>query len=112
MQSAASGCLIGNVWRAGWHARRNWLITILVAWTMFGPGGLWGIEPSAIKSPMETTLVTEQTRAGGKAVDTGSTFAYPWQPDQGDGTYCNPILYADYSDPDVIRAYLGAAASA
>jgi beta-xylosidase len=26
-----------------------------------------------------------------------------WQADQGDGTYKNPILYADYSDPDVIR---------
>lgn len=27
----------------------------------------------------------------------------PWQPDPGDGTYRNPILYADYSDPDAIR---------
>jgi beta-xylosidase len=26
----------------------------------------------------------------------------PWQPDNGDGTYINPIIYADYSDPDVI----------
>ncbi|PXY39237.1 glycoside hydrolase [Flavobacterium cheongpyeongense] len=26
-----------------------------------------------------------------------------WQSDLGDGTYTNPILYADYSDPDVIR---------
>lgn len=26
-----------------------------------------------------------------------------WTSDQGDGTYKNPILYADYSDPDVIR---------
>ncbi len=26
-----------------------------------------------------------------------------WQSDKGDGTYQNPILYADYSDPDVIR---------
>jgi beta-xylosidase len=29
--------------------------------------------------------------------------SYPWTPDQGDGTYRNPILCADYSDPDVIR---------
>jgi beta-xylosidase len=29
--------------------------------------------------------------------------AHPWQPDQGDGTYCNPVIHADYSDPDVIR---------
>ncbi len=26
----------------------------------------------------------------------------PWG-DQGNGTYINPVLYADYSDPDVIR---------
>ncbi|NDW17742.1 glycoside hydrolase [Dysgonomonas sp. 216] len=26
-----------------------------------------------------------------------------WGADQGNGTYKNPILYADYSDPDVIR---------
>ncbi|GAB3573454.1 glycoside hydrolase 43 family protein [Spirosoma luteolum] len=26
-----------------------------------------------------------------------------WLPDQGDGTYRNPVLNADYSDPDVIR---------
>jgi beta-xylosidase len=31
------------------------------------------------------------------------TCAWPWIPDQGDGTYRNPILFADYSDPDVIR---------
>lgn len=27
-----------------------------------------------------------------------------WNPDNGDGTYTNPVLYADYSEPDVIRA--------
>jgi beta-xylosidase len=27
----------------------------------------------------------------------------PWVPDRGDGTYKNPVLYADYSDPDVVR---------
>ncbi|MCM1107529.1 MAG: glycoside hydrolase 43 family protein [Clostridium sp.] len=25
----------------------------------------------------------------------------PWCPDRGDGTYVNPVLHADYSDPDV-----------
>lgn len=29
--------------------------------------------------------------------------SYPWRPDNGDGTYTNPVLFADYSDPDVIR---------
>jgi beta-xylosidase len=28
---------------------------------------------------------------------------FPWNPDLGDGNYANPILCADYSDPDVIR---------
>jgi len=27
----------------------------------------------------------------------------PWVADNGDGTYRNPILFADYADPDVIR---------
>jgi len=26
-----------------------------------------------------------------------------WVPDNGDGSYTNPVIYADYSDPDVIR---------
>ncbi|WP_455169171.1 family 43 glycosylhydrolase, partial [Aegicerativicinus sediminis] len=26
-----------------------------------------------------------------------------WVADNGDGTYTNPIIYADYSDPDVVR---------
>src|SRR5262245_65163001 len=26
-----------------------------------------------------------------------------WVADRGDGTYRNPILHADYSDPDVVR---------
>ena len=30
--------------------------------------------------------------------------AQGWQADQGNGKYKNPILYADYSDPDVCRA--------
>lgn len=25
-----------------------------------------------------------------------------WNPDQGNGHYVNPVLYADYSDPDAI----------
>jgi beta-xylosidase len=27
----------------------------------------------------------------------------PWVPDQGDGTFRNPVLFADYSDPDATR---------
>ena len=31
------------------------------------------------------------------------SYDYPWIPDRQDGTYCNPIICADYPDPDVIR---------
>lgn len=41
--------------------------------------------------------------AANKIAAAAVSHAYPWLPDQGDGTYCNPVLYADYSDPDVIR---------
>ena len=37
------------------------------------------------------------------ARETSIRIVHPWIPDQGDGTYCNPVLCADYSDPDVIR---------
>ncbi|MEI6169279.1 MAG: glycoside hydrolase 43 family protein [bacterium] len=30
-------------------------------------------------------------------------FNYPWVPDQGNGRFRNPVIHADYSDPDVIR---------
>ena len=33
----------------------------------------------------------------------GTAVSAPWVSDQGDGTYRNPVLFADYSDPDVVR---------
>src|SRR5215472_3574390 len=53
--------------------------------------------PSASSLPMHSVLPSPQ-----------STGPPPeelrqWLPDQGDGTFCNPILHADCSDPDVIR---------
>jgi beta-xylosidase len=32
-----------------------------------------------------------------------ATSSPSWNPDQGDGTYRNPVLAGDYSDPDVVR---------
>ena len=50
--------------------------------------------PSSIKTP------------AAKAAKTAAApgLAFPWTSDQGDGTYRNPVLCADYSDPDVIRS--------
>lgn len=50
-------------------------------------------DSASIETPVSST---EQAVAADR-------FAFPWTPDQGDGTYRNPIIYADYSDPDVVR---------
>ncbi len=55
--------------------------------------------------------LTKALMLGGLLLISGSTFAQKntnyvskvWVADQGDGTYKNPILYADYSDPDACR---------
>ena len=31
------------------------------------------------------------------------TFAFAWQSDNGNGTFNNPVMYADYPDPSMIR---------
>ncbi len=43
------------------------------------------------------------SRASGATILTESAPTAPWTADRGDGTYRNPVLFADYSDPDVIR---------
>jgi len=46
------------------------------------------------------TVSPTQPSARSASAASGS---FPWQPDRGDGTYRNPIICADYSDPDVVR---------
>ncbi len=43
------------------------------------------------------------TTVAGAPVGSASNAAAPWQADLGDGRYQNPVLHADYADPDVIR---------
>lgn len=40
---------------------------------------------------------------GSTAQGAGSLPQAPWAPDLGNGEYRNPVLFADYSDPDAIR---------
>ena len=47
-----------------------------------------------MSSPLFMAEVTGQSAASVSA---------PWVADQADGTYKNPVLHADYSDPDVVR---------
>lgn len=55
------------------------------------------INKSIIKKALYLLLITIQSTFGQQYVSP------VWQADNGDGTYTNPVLYADYSDPDVIR---------
>ncbi len=41
--------------------------------------------------------------AGVGASQTGAGRRAVWMPDNGDGAFKNPIIFADYSDPDVVR---------
>lgn len=52
---------------------------------------------------MKSETSTEHFETPATHSKAGTEYAYPWFPDQRDGTFCNPIIYADYSDPDVIR---------
>jgi beta-xylosidase len=47
-----------------------------------------------------TACVSCQT---GSLVGASGTSVGPWVPDNEDGTYKNPVICADYSDPDVVR---------
>ncbi len=52
---------------------------------------------------MQTEILNSAPPAGESKPAAGLNFAHPWRPSQGNGTYRNPILYADYSDLDVVR---------
>ena len=52
---------------------------------------------------MQTEILNPEKLTGENKSAASPDFAYPWLSDQGDGTYCNPVLYADYSDADAIR---------
>jgi beta-xylosidase len=53
-------------------------------------------------APLKGRIATVLAAALGAAL-LAQVPAAPWTSDRGDGTYRNPILYADYSDPDAIR---------
>ena len=56
--------------------------------------------PFTLMSLPVSALFFETPARGG--ADAAAALA-PWRADQGDGTYRNPVLHADYSDPDAVR---------
>jgi len=63
-------------------------------------GGVTGCGTSANTA---TTMPVPAAPAAAARAAGGEDGSYPWMPDRGDGTYDNPVILADYSDPDVIR---------
>ena len=59
---------------------------------------LAGVRPGAVIG------YTHRDATGKEPVPIKPYVSEVWTPDRGGGTYINPILHADYSDPDVIRA--------
>ena len=100
----------------GWH---NWAkpeaekTTRYAEFASTGPGG----DPAArvpwshqLTDAEAAALTPAQVLGGADRWNPAAGFApipesaaAPWQPDRGDGTYQNPVLYADYSDPDAVR---------
>ena len=58
-------------------------------------------QPHESKVPVSQSINTKNDSTTGAPALPRS--AFPWIPDQGDGTFANPVIHADYSDPDVIR---------
>lgn len=94
----------------GWH---NWnkppaeRTTFYAEFGSTGPGAA----PTA-RVPWAHALTAEQAAAltparvlgGGDGWNpVGANPVAPWMPDQGDGTFRNPVIDADYSDPDAVR---------
>ncbi|CDO36541.1 glycoside hydrolase 43 family protein [Novosphingobium sp. KN65.2] len=52
---------------------------------------------------MRLTLLATAAALGACTFAQAPAAAQVWQADQGDGTFRNPVLYADYPDPDIIR---------
>jgi beta-xylosidase len=48
--------------------------------------------------------IISQTKPVLKGVAQTASIGWPWSPDLGNGMFKNPVIFADYSDPDVIRA--------
>jgi len=60
------------------------------------------VTQSVMVETADGQIITGQFSASVGSVPAAETIA-PWIPDRGDGTYQNPVLFADYSDPDAIR---------
>lgn len=50
-------------------------------------------------SIMRTVVIAEPEQKPAKH----PAIPFPWTPDNGDGTFSNPVICADYSDPDIVR---------
>lgn len=61
-------------------------------------------KPLALSCCLVSAIVTPANAAEPPLVQPAASLPPGiWSPDQGDGTYINPVLQGDYSDPDAVR---------
>jgi beta-xylosidase len=54
-------------------------------------------------NPVVPDISAPRSLQAAKSCSTDTVQAFAWNPELGNGRYRNPIIYADYSDPDVVR---------
>jgi beta-xylosidase len=73
----------------------RWLTTTLL---------MMGVACGRPRAPTGSAMLpVEQGHVAHVGATSSGGATYPWASDQGDGTFCNPVIFGDYSDPDVIR---------
>lgn len=72
--------------------RKKQIVTLFAILFLFGIS----IQAQTKKAKLPVQIMAPDSKLDG-------TLSRVWVPDNGDGTYKNPVLNADYSDPDAIR---------
>lgn len=94
----------------GWHNWKKPHAEATVRYAEFGSSGAGGATGERVKwarqmSRDEAEKITPASVLGGRDGwnPVHHDLREPWLADQGDGTFRNPVLHADYSDPDAVR---------
>jgi beta-xylosidase len=77
-------------------------LSLLLSFSLLFAGCESAMHPDNMPSAASNAPATRPTIPPG-VTGLPAVARYPWTPDLGNGSYKNPILFADYSDPDVCR---------
>ena len=91
---------IAEIKKPGLLKRQSWWPWLLLS--LLALPHLMAAQPAAPR-PLRPIRPPRPTEAANQLPALTSPLPPVWQPDLGNGTYQNPVLNADYSDPDVVR---------